>query len=169
LAFLENRYEEYHLFLNRTKKKATEGKVRTILLGPPVHRWSVSDLARPEFLTNAFAILKSHVENLRVNRQLRESGCFHGIHWETGKPSVDAGTITRSRGNATDVGYLRAMVPSVQRLLTEIGLQGHFQDIPVIFGFVELMKRRGVDPDPTGACRQLVLMMARVPYDERQL
>jgi hypothetical protein len=51
---------------------------------------------------------------------------------------------------------LRDMAPHVSRLMSELMTKKKYRDFPVMLGLLDLMRRWGFDPDPSGALRIMV-------------
>src|SRR5262249_6438468 len=114
-------------------------------------------------LADTFAILKPHVETLRQNRQTREMGYMKMLLWETGTPPRAGGTLMRGSTVTHNPAYLESMVPGVQRMISEIGLRDRYADCEQLCQFIDLMRRRGVAPDPGHTFTRMTLHEARGP------
>ncbi|MGE5295768.1 MAG: hypothetical protein ACM3VT_13155 [Solirubrobacterales bacterium] len=161
---LEGTCDQIHLLLDpgNESPKSSQG-CRYANLGPPVHSWSLDDANQPEFLMRTHEILRPHVESMRLNRRLREIQYQQMLRWETGKPPVDGGTMMLSACADGVQDALREMVPYVRRLLFGILGEKRYADFPVLCAMVQMMRSRGVDPDPEGWGVRIVAQMAEGP------
>ncbi|HYV36966.1 MAG TPA: hypothetical protein VE988_14765 [Gemmataceae bacterium] len=160
---LERGYDEIHLSLGSDDDGPVNGNGRMLSIAPAVHKWSVPDLSNPGFVGHTFSVLKPHVEILRRNRQLRNLGYQETMTWETGKPPSMGGTLMHYSTLRENLEILQSMVPSIQRLVSEITSKNRFGDLDTVIRFVELMRRWGCDPDPNGLHLQMALAHASGP------
>jgi hypothetical protein len=160
---LEQSYEDIELLLDPADESPLDPESRRANLGPPVHSWSMEDVAKPEFIANAFAVLRPHVMSLRENRLLRGIQSLRLLKWETGQPPTENGEMMLLSPGNDIADTLRDMAPHVRRLLMELQLRKRYADFRVMLAFMNMMARWGVDPDPGGYGRIMAGVMAEGP------
>ncbi len=162
-VLLEQAYQEIQLLLDEAVESPGSPACRRINIGPPVHAWTLEDATKPDFLTTAHDILRPHIETLRRNLMLRSSGYQEMLRWETGRTPTSSG-IMMMVSPRDDLGEtLRAMVPYIQRMSTEILARKRYGAFPSLLAMVETMRQWGVDPDPAGAMVRATAAMADGP------
>jgi hypothetical protein len=159
---LEASYDEIHLLLDPASESSANNR-RLVNIDPPVHTWSVADLAQPDFLARTFSVLRPHVEGLRINRQLRDIRYQRLLRWATGQPPEDGGVMMMGTANDDGRAVLQSMVPGVQRMLSEITHKERYRYFPTLLAMIQMMREWGVEPDPEGIWTQMAAVMAQGP------
>ena len=160
---LEMKYEAIELLLDTAQEPPGVPELRRANLGPPVHSWSVADVSDPELQERSHAVLRPHIEVLQRNRLLRGIQSQVMLQWETGKPPQVGGEMTLIAADSDVASTLNAMAPHVRRLMMEVLLRHKYSDFRILAEFFDLMRRWGVDPDPTAAMRMIVGSQAQGP------
>jgi hypothetical protein len=160
---LEDSYEGIELLLDPGNEDSIEPNVRRANLGRPIHVWSVTDTAKPDFLAGSFAVLRPHIDALRRNRLLREIQVQNLFRWETGHPPTDGGEMMRGSPRVDIANVVQDMVPHVRRLMLELQHRKRYGDFPLMLGLFDLMRRWGADPDPGGYLLMIAGHMAEGP------
>jgi hypothetical protein len=160
---LEKSYDGVELFLDPLDEASITPTVRRANLGPAVHAWSIANVTESDFLARSYAVLRPHVETLRRNRSLRGIQTQTRLQWETGQPPTALGEMMLVSPGHDITDTLRDMTPHAGRLMMELMRQKRYADFPIMLAFFDLMRRWGVDPDPSGALRMCVGSMAAGP------
>lgn len=162
---LEKCYEGIEFLLDQANETSTMPNVRRVNLGPPIHAWSMADVAEPDFLASSYAVLRPHVDTLRRNRLLRGIQTQRLLQWQTGLPPTDSDSGEMMQFSPqNDIGdTLRDMAPHARRILMEMQNQKRYSDFPVLLAFFDLMRRWGADPDPGGTLCMVAGSIAEGP------
>ncbi len=160
---LERGYDGIELLLDQASETSTTPGVRRANIGPPIHAWSTADVTEPDFLGKSYAVLRPHVDTLRRNRLLRGIQSQRVLRWETGQPPTDGGEIMHVSPENDIADTLREMAPHARRLMMDLFPWMRAEDFLVMLTFFDLMRRRGVDPDPQGTISTMVGFMAGGP------
>jgi hypothetical protein len=160
---IEHDYQEIRLLFTPEDESAGPPAARRAYLGEPVHAWSLADAAQPEFLANAHAILRPHIERLRLNRQLREFDFLRLLKWETGRPPEEHSIMMTGRLEWSGQEALNRMVPSIQRLLAVLPITKSYRDFPALMAMVEMMRRYEVEPDDDNTLMRSAALKAQGP------
>ncbi len=162
-VLLEQLYQKLELLLDGGEESSESSASRRLNIGPPIHAWSLDDAAQSDFLIQAHSILRPHVEHLRTNRLLRGIQFQRLLKWETGCPPTEGAMMFLTSPDSDIRDTLSAMVPYVQRLLTELLRNKRYSDFPTFAALAQTMRRWGVDPDPGSNMLRLVASMAEGP------
>ena len=160
---LESDYSEIELLLDQADETSKSPNIRRANLGPPVISWSMTDVSNPGFLSNAYEVIRPHVDALKKNCLLRGIQTQRLLKWGTGRPPTDYAETTLVSPKNDIADTLREMVPHMGRVLMEMQYRKRYADFHVILAFFDLMKRWGVDPDPNGTKRLVAGSMAEGP------
>jgi hypothetical protein len=160
---LEMKYGAIELLLDPAEEPAGVPELRRANLGPPVHSWSVAEVSDPELQERSHAVLRPHIEVLQRNRSLRGIQSQVMLQWETGKPPLVGGEMTLVGADTDIAGTLNEIAPHARRLMMEVLLRQKYGDFRTLAEFFDLMRRGGVDPDPSGAMPIAVGSQAQGP------
>jgi hypothetical protein len=160
---LEQNHDGIELLLDPADESSIAPAIRRANIGPPVHEWSMADVSEPGFLANSYAILRPHIDTLRLNRLRRGIQSQKCLRWETGKPPTDGGEMMQISPEHDIADTLRDMAPHARRLMIELQMRKKYGDFPLMLAFFDLMRRWGADPDPGGYGRMMAGHMAEGP------
>jgi hypothetical protein len=160
---LEMNYDAIELLLDPEQEPPGVPELRRANLGPPIHTWSVADVSDPALQERSHAVLRPHIEVLQRNRLLRGIQSQVMIQRETGKLPVGGGEMTFVAADSDIASTLNEMAPHTRRLMMEVLLRQKYADFRILAEFFDLMRRWGVDPDPTAAMRMMVGSQAQGP------
>jgi len=124
-----------------------KGDVLHVRLDRPVLKWNTSDLEESSFTTNAYQVLKKHLEVERWNRAHRRTGASIQIQWETNQvPSGEHQTWMKDPNREQEM--LAEIAPSIRVLSICAWEHPRLRDpLRVIFSW---FRERGVEADPGG-------------------
>jgi len=156
---LEQASKKYHLNLQNFKKSPKD--VRHVNISKPALTWSTSDVGSKDFANHAYQVLKGHIRSMRRNIYFRHLGYYKPVVWEPNEvPIQSEESMIMGSSIEENSDILGSMVAPIQTLITDIIAKKRFRDLAVVMAFIEMMRERGVDPDPGNSLRLLVLAMA---------
>jgi hypothetical protein len=123
---------------------------RNVYLGPPVLKWSVSQITDSSFLIAAYEVLKPWLKIEQENSDLRTLRYTVVVkEWETGIPPVRNGWAGSGGPGDNTPAIMHAMLPAVHSLFLyyDMMLMGD-KEAACFEQLVDWMRTRGVDPYP---------------------
>lgn len=96
------KYDEVILSLDNKSEFVTPGTTRKIGVGPAVYSWTVSDLAKTDFPSSIYTVLKPHLVTAKRNIELRRSRRFEQLRWSTGSVPEQDSFVQMGGGTGDD-------------------------------------------------------------------
>ncbi|HEV8071518.1 MAG TPA: hypothetical protein VGP76_27635 [Planctomycetaceae bacterium] len=153
-------HKNIHLCLKSLPTISKTSNARQITLGTPVCSWSNTDVRSETFARNVYEVLKSHVVAQKRNLQNRLLGVYEDVQWQTGTPATMSGTRMMMGSSAeANMTLYESMVHPLAAILLDICAKKRFNEVPLIVALFDMLRRRGVDPDP-GGLTQMACMLA---------
>lgn len=147
--WLEKESQELHLHLDRTQEHPSPSGVRIANIGPPLLRWTITDLADSGFAQRAYSHLKIVIEGEARNLKYRDVQYCEYIRWETnGLPYIAGASCKIGRQPEMIQDLLKDMEPHLWAML---GYSHSKRDRPacvVLYELIEVMRKWGFDPYP---------------------
>jgi hypothetical protein len=164
---IEHRYAKIGLFLDTVDEGGGNSGERYGNCGPPVLKWAVSDLARPDFPAHAYSVLKPFITAELRNIHHRPIRYLEPIYWETNQPPV-CGRTFQAFGSIRDDSRMRAnleaMKPHLHALAMDLFAHRARDEMGLVLAFIAFMRSYGIDPDPDNI---LLTLVAHVPLWEQ--
>jgi hypothetical protein len=133
--------------LDPIPSRVVEGVLHASACDPILH-WSTADLTKSGSEANAYQVMKKWLELDRWNRRCRKMGLQTQIDWRTNEVPSQGATSLLWNPRRTEA-TLAEIVPAVQ-LLGGLAMTEPELAVPVL-QLISWMRKRGIDPDPTGA------------------
>lgn len=159
-SLLSPREEKIRLTLKPSRPKYHPMDARLIEISHPALTWSARDLCSAAFQQKAYTVLKGHIVAHQRNIRFRKLGYCEAVAWEPGEPPAHAGTMMMSSPDEDDREVLEALVAPLLSYLMKLRSKRRFSDLPALLGVMEMMRERGVDPDPGDWHKRITLMSA---------
>lgn len=162
---IEGRYDRLELNLDR-RDDVADGATRGVSIGPPLLAWSTHDLARPDFASSAYDVLKLYLEAEQLNIDYRSIRYVKAIAWETGKhPKIEEGELVFGSVSEVELRQImQSMSPYLKAMATRAMLTQDRDALGLALQVIEYMRRNSVDPDPSGTFRLLYDRWEDLPF-----
>ena len=117
-----------------------------VYVGPPVLKWDIEDLRRPEFLAVSNHVLQAWVSLVHENRLLKTIGESKMAKWETGTPPQEDGSIgAYSQQDGTRDHAVKLVNIALKRVANEAAFDGDVTAIRALLDAVSHFKKYGVE------------------------
>jgi hypothetical protein len=148
---LEAKYKEIRLYFNSVDEGNCEPEKRKAYIGPPLMVWDTLDVARKDFASWAYSILKPYVDAEQRNVTFREIRYCEPIRWESNRPPECGKGYMLAQSTVSDDDLLKAfnmMTPSLHAMAARALSNRDRQALEIVVRLIGYMRGHGFDPDP---------------------